>query len=101
MFIDLHARSTSQALTGRAASPDVRNPLLSLPSAARAADMPVAAREWLLLFLQDVRRDAQERAAKSLRTHKAPMYLYWKIVAVYAGHLAKVLRHAAAKASTP
>ncbi|MGE0674591.1 MAG: hypothetical protein AB7O64_16200 [Methylibium sp.] len=70
MFIDLHARSTSQALTGRASSPVVRNPLLSLPSAARAADMPVAAREWLLLFLQDVRRDAQERAAKSLRTHR-------------------------------
>ena len=95
MFIDLQSRTASSALTGRSRSPEVRNPLPALPCAARAGGMPPAAREWLLAFLQDLRRDARKRAAKCLRTHKAPLYLYWKIVGVYAGHLSKVLRHAA------
>lgn len=29
---------------------------------------------------------------KSWRTHKAPMALYWKCVAVYAGHIARLCR---------
>lgn len=57
--------------------------------------MPAPAREWLLEFLQELRRDAQERAAKSFKSHKAPLYFYWKVVSIYCGHLAKVLRHSA------
>jgi hypothetical protein len=90
MFIDLFSRSPGS--TQRSAKPEVRNPLLGLPSAARAADMPREAREWLLIFLQDIRFDAQKKAQKSWASHKAPQALYWKIVAVYAGHIAKVLR---------
>lgn len=94
MFIDLFERAQTPAGTPaeRSARPDVRNPLLGLPSAARAAEMPTPAREWLLLFLQDIRRDAQAKATKSWKSHKAPAAMYWKIVAVYAGHIAKVLR---------
>lgn len=93
MYLDIANRSTaSGAVTARSNKPEVRNPLLALPTAARAADMPAAARAWLLVFLQDVRRDAQQRATKSWQSHKAPQALYWKVVAVYAGHMARVLR---------
>lgn len=93
MYLDIANRSTaSGAVTARSNKPEVRNPLLALPSAARASDMPPEARAWLLVFLQDVRRDAQQRATKSWQQHKAPQALYWKVVAVYAGHMARVLR---------
>jgi hypothetical protein len=94
MYLDIANRSTaSGAVTARSNQPEVRNPLLALPSAARAWDMPpAAARAWLLMFLQDFRRDAQQRATKSWQSHKAPQALYWKVVAVYAGHMARVLR---------
>lgn len=93
MYLDIANRSTaSGTVTARSNKPEVRNPLLALPSAARASEMPPAARAWLLVFLQDVRRDAQQRATKSWQSHKAPQALYWKVVAVYAGHMARVLR---------
>ena len=46
-------------------------------------------------MLIDLRRDALARAEKSWRSHKAPMAAYWKSVAVYAGHLARVLADSA------
>jgi hypothetical protein len=98
MFLDLFSRSSGDG-TQRSSKPEVRNPLLSLPSAARAVDMPAEARQWLCAMLQDIRREAQQKAAKSWATHKAPQALYWKFVAVYAGHLAKVLRLAGEVAS--
>jgi hypothetical protein len=45
-------------------------------------------------LLLDIRQDAQVRAEKSWRSHKAPMAAYWKAVAVYAGHAARLLRAA-------
>jgi hypothetical protein len=60
--------------------------------------MPAPAREWLLEFLQDLRRYSQAQAAKCWRTHKAPLACYHKIVAVWSGHLAKVLRNTAPSA---
>lgn len=96
MFFDLTSRSSTEALPApRANKPEVRNPILALPCAARAHEMPAPAREWLIGFLQDLRRDAQERAAKCWRSHKAPLAFYWKVVAVYAGHLSRVLRQTA------
>lgn len=93
MYLDIATRSSSAlASPERASRAEVRNPLLTLPSASRAGAMPPAARDWLIDFLQDFRRDAQQRAAKCLRTHKAPMYLYFKVLAVYSGHLARLLR---------
>ena len=77
----------------RSSTPDVRNPMLTLPGVQEAvASIPVEARAALRRILLALRADAQEKAAKSWRTHKAPMALYWKCVAVYAGHIARLLR---------
>jgi hypothetical protein len=71
---------------------DVRNPLLSLPAAARIANLPPECREVLAALLSDISQDARQRAEKCWRTHKAPMAAYWKAVAVYAGHAKKLTR---------
>ncbi|AOW24615.1 hypothetical protein AVM11_11600 [Sphingomonas melonis TY] len=76
----------------RHARPEVRNPVLALPAAARLANLPPAARDELRALLLDLRRDAQVRAEECWRRHKAPMATYWKVVSVYAGHIARVLR---------
>lgn len=60
-----------------------RNRFAALPPPARAA-----LREALL----DLREDALARAQMQWVRHKAPMALYWKVVGVYAGHLARALR---------
>ena len=58
----------------------------------RFSKLPPEAREVLRLCLMDLREDALERAKLQWRRHKAPMALYWKVVGVYAGHLARALR---------
>lgn len=73
--------------------PEVRNPLLALPGVTEAvATMPADARSGLRKILLALRVDCQEKAAKSWRTHKAPMALYWKCLGVYCGHIARLLR---------
>lgn len=71
---------------------EVRNPVLGLPAARSILALPAETRHALAALLMDLKRDAAERAAKSWRTHKAPMAVYWKAVSVYAGHLARVLK---------
>ena len=51
-----------------------------------------SARAALRAVLLDLALDAGGRADLSWRRHKAPMAAYWKAVAVYARHLARVLR---------
>lgn len=84
----------SNLIAERSSRPEVRNPLLALPSARRLGDWlePAAAR-LLAAFLEDLARDCAARAKDAWRTHKAPMALYWKICSVYARHLARVVRH--------
>lgn len=80
-------------MVDRATKPDVRNPMLTLPGVQEAAaSVPPEARRAVYTILMALRKDAQEKAAKSWRTHKAPMALYWKCVAVYSGHIAKLFR---------
>jgi hypothetical protein len=69
----------------------VRNPLLALPAAQQLANLPPEAARALRALLLEIRADARQRAEISWRTHKAPMAAYWKAVAVYAGHTARVL----------
>ncbi len=76
----------------RSSRADVRNPILSLPSIARLQGLSNATRADLCAVLLDLRQDAQGRADDCWRRHKAPMAAYWKAVAVYAGHLSRVLR---------
>lgn len=59
---------------------------------ARFDALPPEAREALRGALLDLREDALARAQLQWRRHKAPMALYWKVVGVYAGHLARALR---------
>lgn len=71
---------------------DVRNPLLALPSSAEIARLPQEAKAALRKLLLELRADAHARAEKCWRTRKAPMAAYWRAVAVYAGHTARLCR---------
>ena len=55
----------------------------------RFAALPLPARIALKDALLDLRADALKRAELQWRRHKAPMAYYWKVVGVYAGHLAR------------
>jgi hypothetical protein len=79
-------------MTDRSNRREVRNPVLALPSAKALQALPPPSREALRAILLDLAADARARADKCWRTHKAPMALYWKCVAVYAGHIARALR---------
>lgn len=76
----------------RSSRADVRNPVASLSSAQQLRALDPAARAALRAVLLDLAADARGRADKCWRTHKAPMAVYWKCVAVYAGHIARLLR---------
>lgn len=77
----------------RSSRPDVRNPITSLPDAVAALQsLPNDSRQALRVALLAIRRDAAQRAEVSWRKHKAPMAAYWKAVAVYAGHIARLVR---------
>ncbi len=72
---------------------EVRNPILALSSVARLMALPRDSREALWQVLLELRSDAHGRAEQCWRAHKAPMAAYWRAVGVYAGHIARVLRH--------
>jgi hypothetical protein len=79
-------------VSDRSTRREVRNPLLSLPGFAAVDKLDPASRAALKGLALSLRDDARSRAEKSWRTHKAPMAVYWKAVAVYAGHLARAIR---------
>jgi hypothetical protein len=98
MYLDLSSRTSGAALP-RSNRPEVRNPVLGLPCAQRARFMPPEAREWLIEFLIDLRRDARERAEKAWRSFKAPQACYWRVIAVWSSHLVHALRKTAHSSS--
>lgn len=53
--------------------------------------LPHESRVALKRALLALRQDALDRARYSWEKHKAPMALYWKVVGVYAGHLARAI----------
>lgn len=53
--------------------------------------LPADARHALKAALLALRQDALTRSAYCWKKHKAPMALYWKVVGVYAGHIARAL----------
>lgn len=85
--------------TGRSIRADVRNPLLSLPSARALQSLPPEAQAAIRALCKDISADARARAEKCWRTHKAPMAAYWKAVAVYANHTARLFNQAKAPTS--
>lgn len=79
-------------MSGRSSLPEVRNPVLGVPGVRAALSrLSPQARAELRNVLLSIAVDARDRAEKSWRTHKAPMALYWKAVAVYSGHLARAI----------
>lgn len=79
-------------MVSRSNSPEVRNPLLSLPAAQAVMALPPEAKQALRLLLNDLRRNAAERAEQSWRSRKGPLACYWKAVSVYAGHAARLCK---------
>ncbi|GEO87503.1 MULTISPECIES: hypothetical protein [Alphaproteobacteria] len=79
-------------MSDRSSSAEVRNPLLGLPAAQKMRSLPPEARAVLAELLRELSFDARERAERSWRQNKAPMAVYWKAVAVYAGHLCRIAR---------
>lgn len=59
---------------------------------SRFANLNPESRKALREVLLDLRRDALRRANLQWKRHKAPMAYYWKVVGVYAGHIARELR---------
>lgn len=78
--------------TPRSARPEVRNPVLGLPSMAAVQALEPECRRALAGVLAEIRREARAKAELSWRTNKAPMAAYWKAVSVYAGHIARATR---------
>lgn len=70
----------------------VRNPLMALPAAADLAALPPDARAAVRALFKQISADARVRAEKCWRTHKAPMAVYWKAVAVYANHASRLVK---------
>jgi len=54
--------------------------------------LSLESRKALKSALQDLHEDSLRKANYSWTKHKAPMALYWKVVGVYAGHLAKSIK---------
>lgn len=76
----------------RSGRPDVRNPVLGLPSAQRLVELSPRERAALAAVLMDIRAEARVKADESWRRSKGPMAAYWKAVATYAGHIARATR---------
>ncbi|KAA9011636.1 hypothetical protein F4U94_20215 [Sphingobium limneticum] len=68
------------------------NPMLALPALCEMLALEPASKAALRALLLDLRADAKSRADHSWRRRKPPMAAYWAAVAVYAGHLARLLR---------
>jgi hypothetical protein len=67
------------------------NPVLRLDSAKAIMALPPAVRSTLRGLLNELSRDAGERAEHSWRKKKGPMAAYWKATSVYAKHIARAL----------
>lgn len=58
---------------------------------ARFNSLPIESRRQLKAALWDLHRDSAIRADAQWKKHKAPMALYWRVVSVYSGHLARAI----------
>lgn len=80
------------AAAGRSSLAETRNPLLKLDAAKKFAELPGESRAALRALLLELSREADAKAQLSWRKHKAPMAMYWKAVAVYSRHIARLLK---------
>jgi len=78
-------------MTERSNRPEVRNPVLRLDAARRLKNMNAEAKCELRQVLLDLRAEAKLEGDRAWRRSKYMMAAYWKVVAVYAGHIARAL----------
>jgi hypothetical protein len=82
---------TDKTTVSRSERREVRNPMLALPATQKLMALPSGTRALLRAVLLELRADSTARAHKCIAVHKWPMGVYWKCVAVYSGHIARVL----------
>lgn len=78
-------------MTSRPNRTEVRNPVLGLPAARLLQTLPAEQRLILAVLLRDLSNDARRRARINWDRRKAFLAAYWSTVAVYAGHIARLL----------
>src|SRR3546814_6574625 len=84
----------------RSSRAEVRNPVLALPAARLIRAMPANIRALLAVLLLDLAADARRRSRTSWENRKVFVAAYWATVAVYAGHVARVLGGAGRQAAS-
>jgi hypothetical protein len=81
----------------RSSRPEVRNPLVELPAFRRLQALDAPTRAALRELLLELRQQARERGDELWRRNKPWSGVYWRVVAVYVGHVARLLRDGAIK----
>lgn len=77
---------------GRSALAEVRNPVLRLPAArAIMEEVPRDTRQLLGTLLRELATEARAEGEHCWRRGKAMMGAYWRVVAVYAKHIAHAI----------
>jgi hypothetical protein len=79
-------------MIARSSKAEVRNPLITLPAFEQLCMLSPDSKLALRMLLLDLHGDALTRAEKCWKKSKPPMAAYWKAVAVYAKHTARLLR---------
>jgi len=86
---------TSNDEVARSSLAEVRNPVLKLPSLQAAKNLlkqnPAFHRAFFNV-LMDLRRECQAKAEISFKKNKYILHAYWKVTAVYVGHIARAIR---------
>jgi hypothetical protein len=78
-------------MTERSKRREVRNPILALPATQKILDLPYESRRLMGALLRDLSAEARAKGEECWGNGKAMMGAYWRVVAVYAKHLAHVI----------
>ena len=76
----------------RSNRPDVRNPLMKLPSAKDIAALPPEARAALRSLALEASKAWRALGDECWKRHKPPMAAYWRAWSVNARHLARLCK---------
>jgi hypothetical protein len=81
----------TSAPENRSSRREVRNPVLALPAAQEILALSIEIRRPLGTLLRQLADQANEKAEGSAKKAKWMMLAYWKVVAVYAKHIAHAI----------
>ncbi len=80
------------ARVARSSRPEVRNPIVALVASRRLLELDVRCKHQLRIILLMMRDEARAHANSCWAAKKGPLAVFWKATAVYAGHIARVVR---------